>query len=78
MDLIDSNYAWVAIALRISIFDRRALNVGGTCTGEHGIGRGKIQLLQEEYGESGIGLMRTIKTAIDPHYIMNPGKVINY
>jgi D-lactate dehydrogenase (cytochrome) len=52
----------------------RAQSMGGTCTGEHGIGLGKITHLQREAGE-GVALMRRIKQAIDPAGIMNPGKM---
>lgn len=55
---------------------RAAIAFGGTCTGEHGIGLGKIQLLGEQYGEVGIGVMKTIKASLDPLNLMNPGKVI--
>ena len=54
---------------------RYALERGGTCTGEHGIGMGKIGYLVAEHGDS-IPVMRGIKNVLDPHGIMNPGKVL--
>ncbi|CAB3390881.1 FAD-binding oxidoreductase [Kyrpidia spormannii] len=54
---------------------RYALERGGTCTGEHGVGLGKRKYLPEEHGEA-VELMRGIKALIDPKGIMNPGKVI--
>ena len=53
----------------------RTLRMGGTCTGEHGIGSGKLKYMQAEHGES-LELMRKIKQAYDPDNLMNPGKVI--
>ena len=53
----------------------RALRMGGTCTGEHGIGSGKLKYMEAEHGDS-LDLMRQIKQAFDPHNLMNPGKVI--
>ncbi|XP_049720912.1 probable D-lactate dehydrogenase, mitochondrial isoform X3 [Elephas maximus indicus] len=55
---------------------RRALALHGTCTGEHGIGLGKRQLLQEEVGAVGVETMRQLKAMLDPRGLMNPGKVL--
>lgn len=55
---------------------QRAIRMGGTCTGEHGIGLGKQKFLELEFGQEAIALMRTIKSAVDPHNILNPGKVV--
>lgn len=59
-----------------SLSHRRALAAGGTCTGEHGVGLGKRALLQEELGPEGLDTLRSIKAALDPHNLMNPGKVL--
>jgi D-lactate dehydrogenase (cytochrome) len=53
----------------------RAQRLGGTCTGEHGIGLHKMDFLVREAGEGAVAMMRTIKQALDPHHIMNPGKI---
>ena len=53
----------------------RALAMEGTCTGEHGIGFGKMRSLQKELGEA-VDLMASLKRAIDPENLMNPGKVV--
>ena len=53
-----------------------ALSMGGTLTGEHGIGMAKMKYLKDEIGESGLNLMRTMKDALDPHHILNPGKMV--
>jgi D-lactate dehydrogenase (cytochrome) len=55
---------------------RRAQQLEGTCTGEHGIGLHKMGYLVEETGEGAVALMKTIKRALDPRNIMNPGKVL--
>jgi D-lactate dehydrogenase (cytochrome) len=46
--------------------------------GEHGIGLGKKEFLVEEVGEGSLSVMRSIKAALDPYWLMNPGKVFDY
>ena len=53
----------------------RALRLGGTCTGEHGVGLHKMGFLVDEAGAGAVDMMRTIKRALDPKNIMNPGKI---
>jgi D-lactate dehydrogenase (cytochrome) len=55
----------------------KMIEMGGTCTGEHGIGSGKIQALIEETGAPAVNIMRLIKQTLDPNNILNPGKVFN-
>ena len=61
-----------ALARRVSL---RAIGMGGTCTGEHGVGIHKLDALVAEHGDA-VGLMRTIKRALDPDNILNPGKTV--
>ncbi|MDB5898929.1 MAG: dld [Ramlibacter sp.] len=55
----------------------RALSMGGTCTGEHGVGLHKMGFLVDEAGAGAVEMMRTIKRALDPKNIMNPGKIFS-
>ncbi|CRL19608.1 FAD-linked oxidase-like, C-terminal [Penicillium camemberti] len=56
---------------------QRAIDMEGTCTGEHGIGFGKKEALQQEVGNATISFMKILKGTFDPHWIMNPGKVFD-
>lgn len=53
-----------------------ALRLGGTLSGEHGIGMAKMKYLKDELGESGLNLMRRVKEALDPDYMLNPAKMV--
>ena len=55
---------------------RRTLEAGGTCTGEHGVGYGKVKYLEAQYGPGAVFMMKSIKQSLDPNNIMNPGKVV--
>jgi D-lactate dehydrogenase (cytochrome) len=75
--LIDPNNP-AEIAEATELNDRmvgRALAMEGTCTGEHGVGYGKLGFMQAEHGEA-VAVMRQIKLALDPANIMNPGKLV--
>jgi D-lactate dehydrogenase (cytochrome) len=54
----------------------RALRFGGTCSGEHGVGVGKLKYLEQEHGAEALEMMRQVKRALDPANLMNPGKLV--
>jgi D-lactate dehydrogenase (cytochrome) len=56
----------------------RAIAMEGTCTGEHGVGQGKMKYLAAEYDASAVAAMAAIKRALDPDNIMNPGKIVPF
>ncbi len=78
LPLIDmSNEAEIAAAKGfMARLVERALAMEGTCTGEHGVGQGKIKYLETELGAPALDAMRLIKKALDPQNLMNPGKIV--
>uniref|UniRef100_H2Y441 Probable D-lactate dehydrogenase, mitochondrial n=1 Tax=Ciona savignyi TaxID=51511 RepID=H2Y441_CIOSA len=66
----------LGVKMAADMIAKRAIDLGGTCTGEHGIGIGKKELLKSELGAEGISVMRSIKNTLDPLNLMNPYKVI--
>ena len=67
-----------ATAERLSLqMVQRAIALEGTCTGEHGIGLHKMGFLVDEAGAGAVEMMRTLKRALDPKNIMNPGKIFS-
>jgi D-lactate dehydrogenase (cytochrome) len=75
VDLDDADETARAKALLERLVER-ALAMDGTCTGEHGVGQGKMKYLQAELGEAALDAMRAIKRALDPQNIFNPGKIV--
>ncbi|MCA9900306.1 MAG: FAD-binding protein [Ardenticatenaceae bacterium] len=55
---------------------KRALTMGGTITGEHGVGLGKMKYMKAQHGEEALAVMHAIKQALDPQNLMNPGKML--
>jgi D-lactate dehydrogenase (cytochrome) len=76
LDPHDPNEREIAERLNHSLV-MRALALGGTCTGEHGVGLHKMDFLVTETGAGAIDVMRSIKRALDPKNIMNPGKIFS-
>ena len=75
VDLDDGDEVARAKAVNRRMIER-TLAQGGTCTGEHGVGHGKIAYLEAEHGAGAVDVMRKIKQALDPDSIMNPGKIV--
>lgn len=71
----DSEEEMTSAKALISRLNHRAIAMGGTCTGEHGVGMGKMDYLTTEHGDA-VSVMRSIKSALDPDNIMNPGKIL--
>lgn len=69
----EENHRAHAFAARLA---ERAIRMEGTCTGEHGVGLGKREYLISEHGSVAIDVMRAIKATLDPHNILNPGKIL--
>jgi D-lactate dehydrogenase (cytochrome) len=75
VDMADADEVARARAVHERMIER-ALAMDGTCTGEHGVGQGKIKYLPAEHGKVALEAMRALKAALDPHNILNPGKII--
>jgi len=75
IDLEDANEVKTAKAFNERLVER-ALAMDGTCTGEHGVGQGKMKYLLAEHGQPALDAMRALKRALDPQDIMNPGKIV--
>ena len=75
VDMADADEVTRARTLHERMIER-ALAMDGTCTGEHGIGQGKMKYLLAEHGPAALDAMRALKRALDPHNILNPGKIV--
>ena len=75
VDLKDAGEITVAKQFNERLVER-ALAMDGTCTGEHGVGQGKMKYLLAEHGAESLAVMASIKRALDPQNIMNPGKIV--
>jgi D-lactate dehydrogenase (cytochrome) len=75
VDMDDADEVARALALSQRLVDR-SLAMDGTCTGEHGVGQGKMKYLEAEHGEPALAAMRALKRALDPLDILNPGKIV--
>jgi D-lactate dehydrogenase (cytochrome) len=76
VDMDDADEVGRAQKLSQRLVDR-SLAMDGTCTGEHGVGQGKMKYLLSEHGEPALAAMRALKRALDPRDILNPGKIVD-
>ena len=77
VNMIPSNYDELLRAKKLYIsFAKRAVDMGGSVSAEHGIGKLKKEFLTIQYGEKAIGEMRAVKNALDPGHLLNPGDVL--
>ena len=76
IDMDDADEVKRAKALS-ELLVERALAMDGTCTGEHGVGQGKMKYMAAEHGTAALAVMASIKRALDPQNIMNPGKIVS-
>jgi D-lactate dehydrogenase (cytochrome) len=76
VDMDDADEVTRAKALSQRLVER-ALAMDGTCTGEHGVGQGKMKYMEAEFGEAALATMRSLKRALDPLDILNPGKIVS-
>jgi len=67
---------WARVEAAVDAIFDKALELGGTLSGEHGIGTAKSRFLEKEFGQGTILYSKKIKAAVDPHNILNPGKII--
>lgn len=64
------------VHLAVDEIFQTAISLGGTLSGEHGIGIAKMKYLDWEFGQAGVALLRSMKEALDPNYVLNPGKIV--
>ncbi|KAJ5755881.1 Vanillyl-alcohol oxidase C-terminal subdomain 2 [Penicillium manginii] len=75
--LYDGKKEYESVSKCVHDMVHRAIEMEGTCTGEHGIGLGKKEFMVQEVGEESLSVMRAIKQSLDPYWLMNPGKVFD-
>ncbi len=74
--MMDDPVEVARVKMFVGRLTERALAMGGTSTGEHGVGQGKRKYMEAEHGTAALDAMRAIKQALDPQNIMNPAKIL--